>query len=76
MLLGQVGVVEQALEEVRRPRPAGEAVLGHHPQHASRVPGVEQVDRAPGDHRQQEPTEHPHGVADRRRDQQWRTVGR
>jgi hypothetical protein len=63
---GEVGVVEQAGQEVGRPTGDAEALVVHQLQHRARVPDVDQVDRPVAQHRDQEGVEHPDEVTDRR----------
>ena len=66
VLVGEVGVVEQAGEEVGRAAAHAEALVQHQPQDLGRVPHVDQVDRPVAEQRHEERVEHPDEVADRR----------
>ena len=65
----EVGMVEQADEEVRRALPGRQAVLEHRREHPAGIPHVDEVHRLAPVHRQQQRGEHPDAVADRRADE-------
>ena len=68
----EVGMVEQADEEVRRALPRRQSVLEHRREHAAGIPHVDEVTGcAPVDGEQQR-GEHPDAVADRRADERRR----
>ena len=62
---GEVGVVEQAGDEVRWPAADRQAVGLHQRQHLSGIPHVGEVDRRTVEHRDEEGTEHADEVTDR-----------
>ena len=66
---GEVGMVEQAGEEVRGAAAARQLVLEHRREHARRVPHVDEVDRVAPAHRDEQRGEHADAVADRRADE-------
>ena len=66
MLVGEVGVVEQARHEEGGAATHAELLGEHDPQDLAGVPHVDQVDRVVPDHRAQERVEHPDEVADGR----------
>ena len=66
MLVGEVGVVEQAGEEERGAAADAEALLEHQAQDLARVPHVDEVHRLVAQQRHEERVEHPDEVADRR----------
>ena len=65
VLVGAVGMVEQAGDEVRRPAADRQAVDSHQLQHLAGVPDVAQIDRCTFEHRDQECAEHADEVPDR-----------
>ena len=65
VLGGEVGMVEQAGDEVRRPAADRQAVALDQLQHLAGVPHVAQVDRCAFEHGDQERAEHPDEVPDR-----------
>ena len=71
----EVGMVEQADEEVRRALTRRQAVFEHRREHAAGIPDVDEVHGLAAVHRQQQRREHPDPVADRRADQRRRPAG-
>ncbi len=65
VLVGEVGVVEQAGQEVRGAAADAQAVGQHQAQHLARVPHVDEVHRPVAQQRDDEGVEHPDEVADR-----------
>ncbi len=68
----EVGMVEQADEEVRRALAGRQAVFEHRREHARRVPDVDEMHRLASVHGKQQRGEHPDAVADRRANQRRR----
>ena len=62
----QLGMIEQAGQEIGGAAARGEAVLQHRVEDDVRLPEIDQVDRLAAVHRHQQSTEQPDGVADRR----------
>ena len=73
--LGEVGVVEQAREEVGRPSAHAEVLGEHQPQHLAWIPDVHQMHRVVPMQGAQQRLEHPDEVAQRRADDRRGTRG-
>jgi len=73
MRVGEVGMVQQADQEVRGAVPAGDALLEHGGEHPRRVPHVDELDGVTAPHRQQQRGEHADPVPDRRAGGTWQS---
>ena len=66
VLVGEVGVVEEAGEEEGGAAAHADVLLEHQPQDLARIPHVDQVHRVVAEQRHEEGVEHPDEVAHRR----------
>ena len=58
MVLGELGMIQQAGDEIRRPAAEADSVSRHQVQDQAWIPRVAQMDRHTFEHRAKQPTEH------------------